>query len=576
MPRTRADVYKESNAPLSEEQLQEILKAFQERFSRLNDQYLRMMGGHIKEIGQLWPSDVHRLQQIRRMNNNLKRLERRIAEAADASIEDIEDIFNRCAASDVRMAAKILGLPDSTTLKGNPYLEKILEAQFRETAGTMRNLSNTTVVSSFYRKAVDEAVQAVQTGVEDYNTAIRRVIREAGCNGLRVTEEGTTKVDYESGYSRRLDSAARMNVLDGLRHMNQNMLNALGDQFGANGVEIDAHMLCAEDHLPYQGQQYSDEEFQEIQDSLPRPFGEWNCRHSWHRIILGVSPRLYSDDQLDEMKNYSREKIEIDGTTKTRYEWSQEMRRVETAIRQQKDTANLAKASGDKTLSDRCRANVLRLNKYYQQLSDKSGLKAQFNRTYVPGYRDAKSTNVLTNTSNSGTMLSDSSRKHTKVTEESIRSVPVFTEFGSEKVNNAVHDACVDILTGFKNKIGIKENSISIRLSDMHQEYGQQDKGAVRPVDFDEPYIAIHNHPSNETFSLLDASRLFRQKYCMGVVAIGNNGKNAYTLLKGEDFNVEGFQKYWENELTGLTKHKKEDFFREAEKYGIRYISRKD
>lgn len=418
MPRTRADVYKESTAPLSEEQLQEILQAFQQRFERLNDQYLRMMGEHIKEIGQLWPSDVHRLQQIRRMNNNLKRLERKIAEAADASIEDIEDIFNRCAASDVRMAAKILGLPDSTTLKGNPYLEKILEAQYRETAGTMRNLSNTTVVSSFYRRAVDEAVQAVQSGTEDYNSAIRRVIREAGCNGLRVTEEGTTKVDYESGYSRRLDSAARMNVLDGLRHMNQNMLNALGDQFGANGVEIDAHMLCAEDHLPYQGQQYSDEEFQDIQDSLDRPFGEWYCRHSWHRIILGVSPRLYSDSKLEEMKEYSREKIEIDGEEKTRYEWSQVMRRVETSIRQQKDTANLARYSGDTALRKKCQGNILRLNRYYDQVSGESGLKPEYQRQYVAGFKDVKLPEQrLTTNQNSGNIKNnsrDSKKKETK------------------------------------------------------------------------------------------------------------------------------------------------------------------
>ena len=39
-------------------------------------------------------------------------------------------------------------------------------------------------------------------------------------------------------------------------------------RLGANGVEIDAHMLCAEDHLPYQGGQYSNEEFESIQNDL--------------------------------------------------------------------------------------------------------------------------------------------------------------------------------------------------------------------------------------------------------------------------------------------------------------------
>ena len=155
-------------------------------------------------------------------------------------------------------------------------------------------------MSGWYRGAIDEAVSAVQSGTEDYGSAIRRVIREAGQSGLRVAERGQRMVDYESGYYRRLDTAVRMNVLDGVRHLNQSIMEELGRQFGADGVEIDAHMLCAEDHLPYQGGQYSNEEFEEIQDSLQRPFGEWNCRHSWHPIILGVSPRTYTDGELED------------------------------------------------------------------------------------------------------------------------------------------------------------------------------------------------------------------------------------------------------------------------------------
>lgn len=404
MARTRADVYRESNARLSEAQLQRLLRAFDTRMERLNNQYLRAMGEHIKEIGEMWPSDVHRLQQIRRMNRNLARLERQIAKEAEASVKDIERIFKRCAESDIRMAQRILGTPDIGRVRDNPYLWRILEAQSRETAGTMRNLSNTTVVSSYYRAAVDEAVTAVQSGVEDYNTAIRRVIREAGQNGLRITDDGVTKVDYESGYSRRLDSAARMNVLDGVRHLNQNIMNALGEQFGANGIEIDAHMLCAEDHLPYQGLQFTLAEFEEIQMSLRRPFGEWNCRHSWHPILIGISPRNYSDEQLEMMKTYSRELITIDGKEKTRYEWSQEMRRIETAIRRQKDTANLARATGDTKLRERCQGTVIRLNQYYDQVSHESGLNPEYRRTFVAGFKDVKFTDSLTNTSNSGTM----------------------------------------------------------------------------------------------------------------------------------------------------------------------------
>ena len=181
-----------------------------------------------------------------------------------------------------------------------------------------------------------------------------------------------------------------MNVLDAMRRMNQRVMAEVGEQFGANGVEIDAHMLCAEDHLPYQGQQFTNEEFEQIQDSLDRPFGEWNCRHSWHGIILGVSPPTYTPDQLEKMHRYSTEQITVDSRTKTRYQWPQEMRRCETAVRQQKDAANLARATGDDALRRHYQENILELNKYYEQLADKVGIGPEFQRTYVGGFRDTK------------------------------------------------------------------------------------------------------------------------------------------------------------------------------------------
>ena len=110
----------------------------------------------------------------------------------------------------------------------------------------------------------------------------------------------------------------------------------------------------------------------------------------WHPIILGISPRTYTDDQLQQMREFSTEPVEIDGRTKTRYQWSQEMRRCETAIRQQKDTATLARYSGDETLRQRCQGTILQLNRHYEELANQAGLKPEFQRTYVAGFSDTK------------------------------------------------------------------------------------------------------------------------------------------------------------------------------------------
>ena len=178
--------------------------------------------------------------------------------------------------------------------------------------------------------------------------------------------------------------------MDATRRMNQRVMAEVGEQFGANGVEIDAHMLCAEDHLPYQGQQFTNEEFEQIQDSLDRPFGEWNCRHTWAPIIGGVSPRAYTDEDVERFARFSTEEIEIDGTTKTRYEWSQAMRRMETAIREKKDTATLAEAAGDQVLRRDCQSSINAMVKEYERISDRTGMGPDFRRTYVGGFKDVK------------------------------------------------------------------------------------------------------------------------------------------------------------------------------------------
>lgn len=110
-------------------------------------------------------------------------------------------------------------------------------------------------------------------------------------------------------YTRRIDSAARQNVLDGISYIAQETAKSNGEKFGADGYEISAHATCAPDHLPYQGKQYTKAQFDKLQAGLKRPIGQWNCRHLIYPIILGVSAPAYSDEELKEFEINSNEKI---------------------------------------------------------------------------------------------------------------------------------------------------------------------------------------------------------------------------------------------------------------------------
>lgn len=376
---------------LSERQLEAILQVFQHRAQAVTEEYLIRMGQHLRDIGTLSASDVNRLLEMKRLNYNMEQIKRQIAAAATMPISDVETAFEAVAESDLRFAYHVFGSDHTPAIKANAPLERILKAQARITQQQLSNLSQTTLLSDGYKNAVDVAVQTVQAGIADYNSAIRRAMKAAAREGVRVQYPN-------SGISRRLDSAVRMNVLDGVRAINQDIMRQVGKEFGADGVEISAHRLCAEDHLPYQGMQMSNKDFNRLQNTiLDRPIGMWNCRHTWHPILLGISPPRYTDAELADYKRSSRERIEIDGITKSRYEWTQEQRRIETAIRYQKDIAVAARASGDMVARRECAYMIRELDKYYQKISAAAGLKTQKTRAAVSDFHWVKPADELKN-----------------------------------------------------------------------------------------------------------------------------------------------------------------------------------
>lgn len=373
---------------LSERQLEKILEVFRLRMQGAVEQYLKRMGEHLRDIGTLTASDINRLIELKRVNYNIEQVKREIAKAAQASAKDVDAVFEAVAESDARFAADIFAADHVPLIKDNPALERILKAQARITKQQLANLSQTTLVSSGYKNAVDLAVQAVQSGITDYNSAIRKALKAAAAEGLRVK--------YPTGYTRRLDSAVRMNILDGVRAINQDILYQIGKEFDADGVEISAHALCAEDHVPYQGKQMPIKEFERLQNVvLDRPFGMWNCRHTWHYILLGISEPRYTPQELVDYRRNSRERITIDGVTKSRYEWSQEQRRIETAIRYQKDIAVAAKASGDMVCRRECAYMIRELDKRYAEISKAAELIEKRERMKVSGFNKVKPADEL-------------------------------------------------------------------------------------------------------------------------------------------------------------------------------------
>lgn len=386
------------------EELAELVgEVYANELARINTKYLTMIAERIRKIGALRHEDFHRLARLRAYGSDYEEMKRELAALTGRTERAIQALIEAAAVEsygEMERLSEMTGRP-LIPYAENETLRMTVEAISRQTAGTFRNLSNTTAigysvhdgagnivfrgVEEVYQDAVNRAIHEVTQGVSDFPAAMRSTLRDLAGSGLR-------RVDYASGNHRRLDSAARMNILDGTRAVYQGIQDQLGDRLGCDGVELSAHGTCAPDHLPFQGKQYSLSDFDELQSSLARPFGMWNCRHSWKRIILGVSVLAYSDAELAELRRLSTELIEFEGKEMTRYEAAQLQRRIETGVRAAKDRANLAAAAGDDVWRRSEQLRINQLTAKYQELSEAAGLPTRRERMTVSGFRPVRAT----------------------------------------------------------------------------------------------------------------------------------------------------------------------------------------
>lgn len=385
-----------------DKKLELLLERFYQRYNKYNSKVLKILGEAIKKFDGISPSMAHKIAQELKYGSDIDNLISELAEISGKSIKDVQQSFDLVAKENVAFAEVYAKAKNKEFIdyENNEQLKRLVKGIAGETNATFKNIANSRMVGfvlkdgkgkkifknlkETYNDLIDEAVFLVTTGTTDYQSAMRGVIKELANSGVKVHEE---KVGYPSGYNRRIDSSVRQNVLTGVRQVNITTQKIVGRQFGADGVEISAHSPCAEDHLPIQGKQFSNAEFKKLNASLERPIGEYNCRHFVFSIVLGINQPSYSEKMLKQMNEESQSIIEYEGNKYTAYEATQVQRKLETAIRKQKDMQIIAHASGNKEVVGETQKNISILTSKYNEFSKVAGLDTYKNRLNVSGYR---------------------------------------------------------------------------------------------------------------------------------------------------------------------------------------------
>ena len=349
----------------------------------------------IKKAGEITSTADYQINRLIEMGRSREEVERIIKESLDATWPEMFEMYDKVAEWEyVRNQEVYEQITDEFIApEDNEWLIQLTEAIRKQTQDTMVNLSQSygfsvmmggrrvfTPFAEYYQKYVDTAIQDIVTGATDYNSTIRKVVTQMTNSGLRV-------VDYASGHTNRADVAARRAVLTGVNQITAQISEHNAEKLGTDQFEVSWHPCARPDHQTWQGKVFSKEELRTVcgYGTVTGLCGA-NCRHTFHPFIPGVSERLYPDDWLEEQNKREAQTKEWNGKQLNAYEQTQQQRKMETAMRAQRQKIRLLEEAGadkDDIMLEKAKYQG-QLNEY-KQFSKKMGLVEQRERIYQDG-----------------------------------------------------------------------------------------------------------------------------------------------------------------------------------------------
>lgn len=374
---------------LTSEQIDALRDAAGKIADPINDYLIRDIARRVSEAGQLTSTASYQVWRAQQLGLSQREIKKRLKKLLKVSNLELRKLMTQAAEVGYDFDIRHLPYVQAVPFAQNAALQQIVSAAVKLAQDDFTNLTQTLgmvgpdgraqPLQTAYRQCMDYAFEQVFTGAADYNTAIRQAVKNIADMGVRV-------IDYESGVHTSIEAATRRNVMGALGLMQEQISQQNHDDLGANGWEISAHAASAPDHEPIQGRQYSDREYEALNNSLARRIGTLNCGHAAFPIILGVSSPQYTEAELAQMRRQNADGVTYEGRHYTMYEATQKQRQVERAIRRQKNRILVDESAEDADKLQYDQIRLTRLNQEYRRFSKAVGLPTQRERAQVAGF----------------------------------------------------------------------------------------------------------------------------------------------------------------------------------------------
>ena len=377
--------------------LEEQAQLLANNLSGWENSTLQRIGKRIRKYGKMSISDLKAINNIAVVKQDMDAITKELAKVTGYNISQIEQMYGELLEEQHLANQPLYDYRGKTFVPfaENRELQAIARAYAKSTGETMINLAKTKALcildhsgktiglQKYYTDILDKAVMQVTTGATDFHTAMRDSIVELGGSGVRV--------DYGGGVTRRLDTVVRQNLLWGAKQASTEYNTMIGEELGCDGIEIDYHSNPRPSHEFMQGKQYvlgkartiNGVYFESADEALER-LQDYGCLHYKTPIICGISEPRYSPEELKRLNEQNAKTYNINGKDVSGYEAQQMMRRVETAIREQKSIKQTAQASGDKSLVKQCNDKIKVYKGKYEEITNITGFYPETKRMSVP------------------------------------------------------------------------------------------------------------------------------------------------------------------------------------------------
>lgn len=513
---------------IDDKRLQELAdKTIFARTNEFNDYVLRTIGRRIKATGRASAADQTALNNMRNISGDMAKIKKKLAETMELNVADVEAILTQTVTEGVNSYKPLFDFKGAEFIpfEQNEYAKFLVNHWAQETCEKMINLSRTKAlcfdkynalgevigtmpIEGAFQQAIDEAVMALSSGTTDYNTAMKKTVERLGGSGVRV--------DYGNNITRGLPGMVRSNLLYGAKEAAQAYDEYIGEKLGCNGFEVDYHPGPRPTHAFMGGVMYSYNgtvvingvKYEDGSEALAR-LKDYGCLHFKMDVILGVSEPRYDKEWLEQQKKKDTELIEYNGKKKTMYQWKQGARRLETAVREQRDIAFMAKESGIKSLENQAKGKIADYRAAYDDLCDKVGIEKRYDRMATFPSKTTKDVFNPTETSNAPTMTAtkniDKIVKNgiIKVNESQLRIPQISSSTITEKINSGE----------YSTKMSQQQYLKHIQGSAQYEQYK-----ATRVRDGGNPQSVL-------SISEEEAQKIIIEKSGTGIVRVDRHGK---------------------------------------------------